>query len=690
MTNHPQDSGKLWAVHAGPYHNPNEIYPYLSLPFCTYLPTKTAAAATDDVVSRILREATKSDSESSWELLIDDAVESATFNCTTPSLTETQAALFSKAVADRWFYEWYYDDLPVWGMVGEMHRQLSKIDDTNGAMVWQLQSELYTKRRLQIQYMAETKNPEGTTAAEKPTIHDARVWKVDLISDSNSLQAIQAGQSYTFELEVKVEVGHPMVAGQFQHRFDRYLDHDFFDSPLHRWELYNSGVMVLYFAIFLGVFFCAICKYNRNPDNHKDGATIEDGKVPLLSASGSTENEPDAKSCCCQRKDPLDVWNKKHVWNKLNAKDVLVAPIKPMALAALVGNGWHIMVVMTLIVFGLFFTKTNSVQLGHGGVGRLFVQVDLATTVVAGFVSGYHYRQWMTTTTTDSDSTGDATNNNNNMNPPSEDTSWRSVMAATALLLPAIATPIVVAINAASLQMGTIGGFRMSTILHFLSLWAVTGLPGVLFGTLAGRWWHKKRADNNSNSTGDWLSRQQWNSLSLLLPTNKRVFKLEKGLRSCWWTMMVAGGIIPFGVVYIECYFVMTSLWDHKFYLVTEISVGVFVSWFLVTCGVAILVTMSYLNVNLLQDPHQKTSLPPKDWHWQAFRSVAAFGVSLFLYAIYFYRTRTQMTGLFQTTYFFGTMLFLSIVVSLAAGAVGHSAASQIIRLLYSTLEKAA
>lgn len=132
----------------------------------------------------------------------------------------------------------------------------------------------------------------------------------------------------------------------------------------------------------------------------------------------------------------------------------------------------------------------------------------------------------------------------------------------------------------------------------------------------------------------------------------------------------------------------MTSLWNYKFFVITKTTVGVFVSWVLVTCVVAILHTIIYLN-SLLHD-QQQTNRKRKDWHWQAFRSVAAPGMCLFLYSIYYYCYKTQMAGLFQTTYFFGTMLFLSIVVSIAGGAVGHFAASQIIRLLYSTLPKAA
>ena len=40
--------------------------------------------------------------------------------CTTKPLTLQEADHFAKAIQHRWFYQMYLDDLPVWGMVGEM------------------------------------------------------------------------------------------------------------------------------------------------------------------------------------------------------------------------------------------------------------------------------------------------------------------------------------------------------------------------------------------------------------------------------------------------------------------------------------------------------------------------------------------------------------------------------------------
>ena len=713
MTEEEQGTGKLWALHVGPYHNPNEIYPYLSLPFCSYDPDDLWSQNGDAPLSnsRVLRYNTDRVRTDAWVLLLDKMPittatrTQVTFSCTTPELTESEAAQFKQAVKDRWFYEWYYDGLPVWGLVGETDMPSRIIRNSDKAKNSVVEPSIYTKRTMRIQYMdaalstslkeaalAEKNNP-GRVKLESATINNnmgtdsqMTTMNVDLYSDTNSLQPIRAGQTYTFELAVDVVRRYPAspnIDSAVQHRYDRYLDHAFFDQPVHRFTLINSGVIVLSIAMVVGVYLNRICKYNRNPENHNSQSTAanstskddSDATLPLLSKKNQEDNTATGRSCCKRKKA-----DKTLIWKHLSTQDVLSAPTKPMMLAILLGNGWHVVVVMTLIVFGMFFTETNSVQLGHGGFGRLFVNTSLATTFVAGFVSGYYYRQWTTA--------GDTAGENN---PPScEDNGWKSVLAATALILPSIATPIVLVINAASFPSGTVGGFGIFSILRFVCVWAVVGVPGVVLGTLAGRRWHTKRAtkDKTNSDNGDWLPRQHWTSLSLALPTSKHGVKCEKGGARRWWVAQPICGIIPFGVVFIENYYVMTSLWNYKFYIVTETSIGVFVCWFLVTSGTAILYTILFLN-NHTQYP-QQSNPPPKDWQWQAFRSVATSGAYLFLYSIYYYSYKTRMTGLFQTTYFFGTMLFISAMASLANGVVGHFAASQIIRLLYSNLQKAA
>ena len=107
------------------------------------------------------------------------------------------------------------DELPLWGMVGEM---LPTAAANSEAFLFRASPKMrdmipfvYTKRHLRINY------------------NDDRIVRVDLTSDPKSLQRVKEGISLTFTLNIEfVET----KEYDFNSRFDRYLDYEFFESPL--------------------------------------------------------------------------------------------------------------------------------------------------------------------------------------------------------------------------------------------------------------------------------------------------------------------------------------------------------------------------------------------------------------------------------------------------------------------------
>jgi transmembrane 9 superfamily protein 3 len=62
------------------------------------------------------------------------------------------------------------------------------------------------------------------------------------------------------------------------------------------------------------------------------------------------------------------------------------------------------------------------------------------------------------------------------------------------------------------------------------------------------------------------------------------------------------GGLLPFGSIYIEMYFVFTSFWNGKFYYVYGFLLLVFSILIVVTACVCIVITYFHLNA--------------EDWRW--------------------------------------------------------------------------
>ena len=62
------------------------------------------------------------------------------------------------------------------------------------------------------------------------------------------------------------------------------------------------------------------------------------------------------------------------------------------------------------------------------------------------------------------------------------------------------------------------------------------------------------------------------------------------------WVIVLVGGILPFGSIFIEMYFIFTSFWAYKIYYVYGFMLLVFIILTVVTVCVTIVCTYFLLN----------------------------------------------------------------------------------------------
>jgi transmembrane 9 superfamily protein 3 len=91
-------------------------------------------------------------------------------------------------------------------------------------------------------------------------------------------------------------------------------------------------------------------------------------------------------------------------------------------------------------------------------------------------------------------------------------------------------------------------------------------------------------------------------------------------------------------------YFVFTSFWSYKFYYVYGFMFLVYCILVMVTICTTIVSTYFVLNSENYK------------WHWTAFQSAGSTAAYVFIYSIYFFFYKTQMSGLLQIMYYFGYM----------------------------------
>ncbi|KAJ8907603.1 hypothetical protein NDN08_007713 [Rhodosorus marinus] len=139
---------------------------------------------------------------------------------------------------------------------------------------------------------------------------------------------------------------------------------------------------------------------------------------------------------------------------------------------------------------------------------------------------------------------------------------------------------------------------------------------------------------------------------------------------------VIASGVIPFGIVFIELKIILDSLWQNNiFYLFNILFVIFFV--LIVTCA-EVSVVLAYL------------LLCREDWRWwwPSFFASGSSGLYVFCYSVYFIVSHGGLKGIhFSSTFMFTSYsLLLSVCFTLFTGTLGFFATLVLVRRLYTSV----
>jgi len=156
----------LWMNTVGPYHNRQETYGYYTLPFCV---------GPKDSISHYhetLGEALQGTELEFSGLQIDFKADIHKTEYCKVGLNDNNLKAFLYAVKNHYWYQMYLDDLPIWGIVGEID---DKDKDNDNYYIW-------THKKFEIGY------------------NDDQIVDVNLTSEGRT--KLQLGQSLAFSYEV--------------------------------------------------------------------------------------------------------------------------------------------------------------------------------------------------------------------------------------------------------------------------------------------------------------------------------------------------------------------------------------------------------------------------------------------------------------------------------------------------------
>lgn len=138
---------------------------------------------------------------------------------------------------------------------------------------------------------------------------------------------------------------------------------------------------------------------------------------------------------------------------------------------------------------------------------------------------------------------------------------------------------------------------------------------------------------------------------------------------------VVIGGILPFGAVFMELFFILGSVWQHQVYYLFGILSIVLVI-LLLTCA-EITIVLAYFQ---LCGENYK-------WWWKAFVTSGSSAFYIFFYSMFYFSTRLDITKLVPVLMYFGYMFIVSLAFFALTGTVGFYACYMFIHRIYASVK---
>ncbi|CAN6457124.1 unnamed protein product [Victoria cruziana] len=313
---------------------------------------------------------------------------------------------------------------------------------------------------------------------------------------------------------------------------------------------------------------------------------------------------------------------------KLVHGDVFRPPVNSGLLCVYVGTGVQFfgMTLVTMIFALLGFLSPSN----RGGLMTAMVLLWVFMGLFAGYSSSRLYKMF-------------------------KGTEWKKNTLKTAFMFPAILFSIFFVLNALIWGEKSSGAIPFGTMFALVVLWFGISVPLVFVGSYLG---YKKPAIDDPVKTN----------------------KIPRQIPEQAWYMqpvfsILIGGILPFGAVFIELFFILTSIWLNQFYYIFGFLFIVFVI-LLITCA-EITIVLCYFQL-CSEDYH---------WWWRAYLTAGSSALYLFLYAVFYFFTKLDITKVVSGILYFGYMLIISYAFFVLTGTIGFYACFWFVRKIYSSVK---
>ncbi|CAI2357920.1 unnamed protein product [Caenorhabditis sp. 36 PRJEB53466] len=313
---------------------------------------------------------------------------------------------------------------------------------------------------------------------------------------------------------------------------------------------------------------------------------------------------------------------------KLVHGDVFRTPRYPMLLSVFIGAGCQtlLMVSVTLVFACLGFLSPAN----RGSLITFALFFYVLFGVVAGYISARLYKTF-------------------------EGIHWKTNLVMTAFLVPGILFAIFFFSNTLLWTKGSSAAVPFGTLVVLLILWLFISVPMTFVGAYFG---FKKRGIEAPVRT---------NKIPRQVPEQTFYTKPLPG--------MLMGGILPFGCIFIQLFFILNSIWAHQTYYMFGFLFLVYLI-LIITCSEATIL-LAYFHL-CAEDYH---------WWWRSFLTSGFTAVYLFFYCVHFFNTKLTISGTISTILYFSYTSIFVFMFFLMTGTIGFLATYYFVRKIYGSVK---
>lgn len=199
------------------------------------------------------------------------------------------------------------------------------------------------------------------------------------------------------------------------------------------------------------------------------------------------------------------------------------------------------------------------------------------------------------------------------------------------------------------------GAVPFGTMLAIVAIWFVISVPLSLLGSFLG---FKKDPFSYPVRT---------NQIPRQIPTQPKSLRM--------FSSFALTGILPFGAISVELYYIYNSLWFHKIYYMFGFLFLCFAIMVLTTSTVTILLTYFLL---CAENYH---------WQWRSFIAAGASSFYVFLYALIYLLSKLSLGSLTSYVLYLGYSLLMAFLLFVLTGSIGFISCFFFTRKIYGSIK---